>query len=202
MIFRACLIVAACWLASGCATKPTPPQSLLDSGSPVTLEHISHNVALIPDLAGRTEPLATPFGRAWPMMTGEIWRLGFPTAPAQRAVDATLDVQSTSLKQEIVALGFASRYTYTVSAVLRIGDRAILLTTEGYSTTVATPVRGCRNAVSMAVDDLARQALEALAAIQKPSAAQRLRELEALRADKLITEDEFQSRRKLLLQEL
>ncbi len=102
-----------------------------------------------------------------------------------------------------MAAGFATRFSYSVAATLQVGERRIPLSTEGYSTsTLVLMERALRQSVAMAVDDIARQTLEALAANKVPSAAQRLRELEALRADRLITEEEYQERRRVLLIEL
>jgi hypothetical protein len=200
LVFRV-LALLALVMCFGCATPA--PESILDSRDPIPQQSIAADVALAPDIADRVELLGQFGGEGrLPVRTGEAWRASFPTGDGKQR--ALLRIEASSLKWEVKALGFASRFSYAVKAVLQEGDRSTPLTAEGYQhssmQTLHTPIR---MAFIMAVTSIADQARAAL----KPtpiatSAAQRMRDLEALWRDKLVTEEEYRARREQLLQEL
>jgi len=188
---------------SGCTS---PPQSLLDPRDPIPVQPIASEVALAPGIENRIEPVLMFDTPRHPWMTGEAWRASFPVGDGKQR--ATLHLESTTLRHELTAAGFASRYSYTVKAALDEGNKSTPLSAEGYQhSAMQYPTTPIRMAFIMAIESLAKQAAAALSprstnAAPTASAAQRLRDLEALWRDKLITENEYRARRQALLQEL
>jgi hypothetical protein len=187
---------------AGCAAPP--PQTLLDPNDPIPPQPIASVVALAPGVEYRIETLGIFGGEGrMPFKTGEVWRASFPKGEGKQR--AELRIESSKPRVEMAALGFASRFSYTVNAVIVEGDRSTPITAEGYQhTAMQGPPTPLRMAMIMAFDSLSKQASAALSLAPAPAAstAQRIRDLEALRRDKLITEEEYRVRRQALLQEL
>jgi hypothetical protein len=192
-------VLVTIWCA-GCAAPA--PISILDPTDPVPQQAIAAEVALAPGTESRVELLGQFGGEGrLPLKTGEAWRASFPAGDGkQRAV---LRIESSQAKWEVIAMGFASRFSYSIKAVLEEAGRTTALSAEGYQhssmQSLQTPVR---MAFIMAVTSIADQARAALSKPPAMAASQRMRELESLWRDKLITEDEYRNRRQQLLQEL
>lgn len=196
---RATALGIACAALLGCATHPLPPVPLADDIDAAGAAYITQMVAISAATASRVEPmLADETAVQPPFRTGDVWRQALPIATSSS--DAVLHVDSSTIRWTLTAMGLASRYTYSVSATLTAGGDTIPLRAEGYARSAFGPSRAVREAVAMAVDDMARQALAHLPA--KRTAAERLRNLEHLRAAGLISEPEYRSRRQVILQSL
>lgn len=111
---------------AGCATKPNPPRSLVDPAQPPVVDYVSGRVCLHPTSAELVETIVLAFGPVWhsPYLTGEIWQMGF--RPCQPGAP-TIRVERSVLAGEPVALGFATRFTYTAYARVNAGTREVLL---------------------------------------------------------------------------
>ena len=139
--------------------------------------------------------------------TGEIWSRAFVGVPGQ--AKAVLSIKSSRFTWEVVALGFASRYTYVAEATLTTPQKTVSFKSEGSSTSAFPTEKNYREAVQSAVEAMVKQAKEALTSLapagenQVPrSVFDRLRELEKLRQDGLITDDEYQRKKTSILEAL
>ena len=195
---RLATAVVVCAQVAACATSQ--PQSLMDPRDPVPPVAASTLVALAPDIELRVEPLMLGDRPREPFRTGEIWRASFPAGDGRQR--ATLRIESTALKFEIAALGFAARYSYSVKAVLEDeAGKSTSLAAEGYQhTSMQLPSTPLRMAVIMALESIGQQATAVLKSQPLQSVAERLRALEALWRDARISEEEYRRRRAELLQ--
>lgn len=136
------------------------PLPLMASSADMVDAAPTQAVAVHPETAERVEPLWMLGGGRLRYITGPAWAAVFTGdqgAPARlRAVD-------THLGREIIALGFAARWTYTATAELTIGDEpAVRLQGSGYSHSVAATERNALEAIAMALNSIARQAEQRL----------------------------------------
>jgi hypothetical protein len=150
------MLYALCASAlTSCASTPRPPESLLDAGRPPVVQVVAHGVEVGEGVADRIDPLMLGERAVDRYVTGDIWRAGFPAGARPGA--PTLRLDATRLTWEVVALGFASKYSYSVSASLHVGGRVIPLRAAGYAHGAGFPHRPIREAVSMAVESIAQQ---------------------------------------------
>ena len=198
----AALALAAAVLA-GCSTV-RPPESLDERGEPDTYRPI--NVALQAGDATRVDQLyytGDDRPHFFGFLTGDRFERTFTGGADAPAV---LHIDDAKLERQIIGAGFGARVTYSVKMTLRTGGQEYPLSAEGSDVTFALNFIGTiRNAVDQAVQSAAEKAT---AIVQKPpraepaSVPERLRALTQLLRDGLITQEEFEAKRKQLLDSL
>lgn len=155
-VAAALLALALC----ACATGPMAPLPLMDSPADMVDAAPTQAVALHPATAERIEPLWMLGGGRLRYITGPAWASIFT---GDQSAPSRLSVVDSRLEREIIALGFASRWTYSATAALTIGDEpAVLLQGSGYSHSAAGTERNAREAIAMALNSIARQAEQRL----------------------------------------
>lgn len=196
LLLSVALVVAL--LAVGCSTTPLPPKAV---AIPQGRETPLHRVALVAGDEARTEALVM-FGRPSRIMfkTGEPWKRAFD-APVQGA-DAVLALGSSSLEWKIVAAGFAGQIVYTVDAVLSANSREQPIHAEGTKTFAADMEGALAVPVEEAIASVSSQISALVVPTSRPPVADRLRELTRLLNEGLITKEEYEAKRKALVDQL
>jgi len=197
-------VIATTALLAACAAPG--PRSLLDPNSNAPTGITTARVALDPQDRDRVEPMYVFDNAKGALRTGELWRKVFTGTPGQS--EGTLRLTSTRFDWTIIAAGFASRYTYVAEGELTAGGRTVNLKANGSSTTGFSTDSNLREAILEAAELMATQAIDTLAS-QKPGAAlppksvaDRLRELEQLRSEGLVSATEYEAKKKALLDAL
>lgn len=148
-------------LLGACASGPWPPHPLLPAGTTLADAVPTSMVRLSPATAAREEPVHI-FGQPrGTYITGPAWAAVF--AGAAPFAKAEISAVQSVLAIEVVALGFASKYSYSATASLQCRGSQLLLSGNGYSHSMAGTDTNAREAVAMALNAIARQA-ESIAA--------------------------------------
>lgn len=185
-------------LAAGCSTTPLPPQTVTAPDQRVTQ---LHNVALSAGDESRVDPLLMPFGSASvSYKTGEAWKRAFNATPTR--ADATLKLGASRLEWNIIAAGFAAQIVYTVDAVLSVESREQPLHAQSVRTFFVNAESTIGEAVEEVLSSMSVQIVAAIGTKPQQPTADRLRELSRLLKDGLITQQEFEAKRKALLDQL
>ena len=194
-------------IATGCVTRsgPLPPLELTEEMAVDYTERI--NVALADEIKDRVETLVRGSSGFLRFKTGDVWKTVFIGKPDKST--AVVHIVDSKFEHEIIAAGFASQYTYTVNAVLKMGEKEVALTAKGVNTTVQSTLPKRWEAVHLAVASIAQQANDVIrivylttASTPRLSVAERLEELSRLLKSGLMSENEYESKRQELLKSL
>jgi len=119
------------------------------------------DVVLSSEDANRVEPVIPGKETA---STGSVWKRAF--VGKEGISPASIRIVSSELRQNLAGGGFVMRYTYTVEAVLTIGDRQVHLKGEGTRAASTAMLSAMRQAVELAVVQVASQARAELSGIK------------------------------------
>jgi len=194
-------------VTAGCATGnwTAPPHGLPKETTSSYSEKT--NVAVPDDVYQRVEPLLGSFGSPRPYKTGDVWRTVFIGRPDGSV--SMLRIIDTKFEHEIIAIGFASRYTYTVNAVLTIGTKEIPLSAQGINTTAFSTIQKRWEAVYLAVVSMAQLVNESLrieglstSALPRLPVSERMEELSRLLKKNLINQKEYDAKKQEIMNSL
>lgn len=149
------------------ASCSTPVTVSLDSDGEDRLHGETVNIALTPGVAERAESIFDGSGEATQVsgLTGPVWKkvfVGSADAPA------TLSLVKTKLAMSVAGGGFTFRFDYEVAAELQVGDKKYPLRAHGTRAAGRMFESARRQAVEMAILDMARQAKQIM---ERPPAA-------------------------------
>jgi hypothetical protein len=154
-------------LIAGCATGPAKPIALNAPGEKRISAEDVVDIGLSPDDEARIDPVFMAGSKGQPgAETGPIWASVFRSRSDHTA---RIEVVSAALRHSIDGLGFTARWTYTIEAVLHLGDETHTIHATGTRAAAIQTPSAMRQAVELGVLDVARQA-SAIVALRNRSA--------------------------------
>jgi hypothetical protein len=193
---------------ASCASGPSEPVSL-GQPSREALRDGGVDVALANRGDQRVDHLVI-FGRERQFLgfkTGEQWARTF--VGASDPATATLRIDDSRLENTFTAAGFSAEITYAVNATLFISDSEIPLHAEASESYVYDQTAALRAAVSGAITSMAGQASAVLqkhppaaAARTADAVAAKLRVLTKLFKDGVVSQQEYETKKRQLLEAL
>jgi hypothetical protein len=187
-------------LLHGCKTLSEPPRPVLQPTE--QLPELVVDVALAGGDSERVEPAYVP-PHPEPVVfykTGEVWKRFFLGSPSR----ARSSLHITNGRLDWSNTLFTKRITYTVDTVLTYDAREFPLHAEGVGAYQINLEAAIGDAVYAAIASMEKQisAITADRASARPSVGDRLRELTRLYKEGLISEAEYEAKRRELLDSL
>lgn len=160
MRILACIVAAA--LVAGCGT-PAPVHLAEIPGEKRIAPTDPVLVAISPELASRIEKVGD-----LPVVTGETWRAVFIGDSSARW---RFELTSSKLEQSIAGAGFTMRMTYTAEGILTNGSQRFTVSGQGSRAAGMAVPSAMRQAVELAVVDIARRCRHLIAESERTVSA-------------------------------